>query len=349
MIHNATGNLLEADAEALVNTVNSVGYMGKGIALQFKKAFPANFDAYHRAAKDGEVRPGRMFVHETGGITNPKYIINFPTKQHWRGKSRMEDIEAGLEALAEEIAARGISSIAIPPLGCGLGGLDWEKVRPKIEQALAPLQNVDVFLYAPQNAPEASDMPVGTTTPRWTPARAQLIKLMDQYLEISSSLTLLEIQKLAYFLQEDGESLRLRFKKAYYGPYAENLNKVLERIEGHFTRGYGDNQKPDQRIDILPGAAHGAEQYLNDNPEAHDRLKRVTILVEGFETPYGMELLTSIHWVAHHDSPGARDVTQAIEAIRNWNPRKRRLFREDHMKIAWDHLNRMGYLPQNAS
>jgi len=136
MIEFKTGDILKADAEALVNTVNCVGIMGRGIALQFKNAFPDNFKAYAAACAREEVRPGRMFVFETDYGANPKCIINFPTKRHWRGKSRMEDIETGLSALVEEIRKRGIRSVAIPPLGSGLGGLDWRDVRPRIEAAL---------------------------------------------------------------------------------------------------------------------------------------------------------------------------------------------------------------------
>src|SRR5438094_1382872 len=136
MIKYKKGDILQEDAEALVNTVNCVGVMGRGIALQFKNAFPENFKAYAAACKQGEVEPGRMFVFETGQLTPQRYIINFPTKRHWRGKSRLEDIEAGLAALAKLIRSKPIRSIALPPLGSGLGGLEWATVRPRIEAAL---------------------------------------------------------------------------------------------------------------------------------------------------------------------------------------------------------------------
>ena len=129
----ATGDILAEGAEALVNTVNCVGVMGKGIALQFKKAFPENFRAYAKACQRGEVKLGAMFVFRTGTVTNPRYIINFPTKHHWRSNSRIEAIDMGLKDLARVIRAHGIRSIALPPLGCGLGGLDWGNVRPRIE------------------------------------------------------------------------------------------------------------------------------------------------------------------------------------------------------------------------
>lgn len=156
MLQIMRGNLLTADAEALVNTVNCVGYMGKGIALQFKKAFPENSTAYQKACRAGFVQPGKMLTFETSSMLRPRYIINFPTKRHWRGKSRYEDIEAGLRSLVSEVKRLGIRSIAVPPLGCGLGGLDWKKVRPMIEAAFAGAPDVRVMLFEPAGAPEAS-------------------------------------------------------------------------------------------------------------------------------------------------------------------------------------------------
>lgn len=149
MIESAKGNLLKADAEALVNAVNCVGVMGKGIALQFKEAYPENFSAYAKACRDSEVQPGKMFIVPTKSLSNPKYIINFPTKRHWKGKSKIEDVSAGLEALIADVQKLEIKSIAIPPLGCGLGGLDWSDVRPLIEQAFLKVPSVRVLVFEP--------------------------------------------------------------------------------------------------------------------------------------------------------------------------------------------------------
>ena len=348
MIELARGNLLEADAEALVNTVNCIGYMGKGIALQFKQAFPANFDDYQKACKADQVKPGRMFIHQTGKMFHPKYIINFPTKRHWRGKSRLEDIRSGLIALVDDVKRLDIRSIAVPPLGCGLGGLDWMTVRRMIEDAFRKVPEVSVLLYEPVGTPKANKMPIGTPRPKMTTARALFIKLMQQYSTMAYRLTLLEIQKLAYFLQEAGEPLRLKYEKGHYGPYAANLNKVLELMEGHLIRGYGDSQKPDAEIELLAGAVEAADNFLADKGSSRDRLEEVANLIAGFETPYGMELLTSVHWIAVHDRPSAENEDMAIDRIHEWNPRKKKMFQENHIRIAWQRLKAQG-LPAIAT
>jgi O-acetyl-ADP-ribose deacetylase (regulator of RNase III) len=348
MIEIAKGNILEADAEALVNTVNCAGFMGKGIALQFKLAFPANFKAYETACHACQVVPGRMFIFDNGRLINPRYVINFPTKRHWRGKSRIVDIRSGLKALLDDVRQLGVRSIAVPPLGCGLGGLDWREVRPIIENAFLELPDVRVLLFEPVGTPEAKAMPVGTARPRMTPARALFIKLMDAYAALEYSRTLLEVQKLAYFLQEAGEPLRLNYEAGHYGPYAANLNKVLELMEGHFIRGYGDSQKPHAEIELLPGAVEEATAFLADKSESLARLERVAELIEGFETPYGMELLATVHWVAHRGGPKsdtqACDVAAAVEQVHAWNPRKQRVFKPEHVRTAWSQLSRQGWI-----
>lgn len=349
MVTITEGNLLKAEADALVNTVNSVGHMGKGIALQFKKAFPENFKAYHRACNHGEVHPGKMFVFDTGSMLPPRYIINFPTKEHWRGKSKYEYIESGLAALVEEVERLGIQSIAVPPLGCGLGGLEWGRVRKMIEAAFETVPDVRVLLFAPSGAPAAEDMPIGTKHPNLTPARALILRMMDQYTRLADRLTLLEIQKMAYFLQLAGEPLRLKFEEREYGPYAANLNKVLEILEGHYTTGYGDRQAPDVEIALLPDAAEEAESYLESHPDALQRLNRVSGLIEGFETPYGMELLSSVHWVAVTRKPAPKSEDDVTALVHGWNERKHKIFQERHITLAWQRLSENGWIDASTS
>jgi len=333
MIEIAHGDILLADAEALVNTVNCVGVMGRGIALQFRKAYPENFKVYEAACARADVRPGKMLVFETGLLTGPRYIINFPTKRHWKGKSKTEDIDAGLPALVQEIEARGIRSVAVPPLGCGLGGLDWNKVRPKIVRAFAELPEVRVVLFEPSGAPKAEEMVKENRAPAMTPGRAVLVELMSRYLAavMDPFITLLEIHKLMYFMQEAGEDLRLNYEKAAYGPYATNLRHVLSLVEGYFISGFGDAEDdPERPIELLPGVTESASAFIESHPGTRARFDRVTRLIHGFETPYGMELLATVHWVCTRE--GASSGEDAVRRTYAWNERKKSF---DRKQIAF--------------
>jgi len=343
MIEPAQGNLLEADADALVNTVNCVGVMGKGIALQFKQAFPENFIHYAKACKTEQMQPGRMLVFETGSMLNPKYIINFPTKRHWKGKSRMEDIESGLVDLIAQVQTLDIQSIAIPPLGAGLGGLNWSEVKVRIMGAFAALPDVQVLLFEPTGAPPVEKMPVHTKAPNMTPGRALLIRLLDLYGRQGYRHSLLEVQKLAYFLQEAGEPMRLQFQAHHFGPYADNLNHALQHIEGHFIRGYGDRSTKAE-IRLIPDAVERAKAYLKNNPQAEEHLERVEKLIEGFETPYGMELLSTVHWVVKHEAGTLGNLDEIREKVASWSERKKDLMKPQHIRKAYARLQSEGWI-----
>lgn len=349
MIEYKIGDLLSEDVEALVNSVNCVGIMGRGVALQFKQAWPENFKAYVAACRRGEVQPGRMLVVATGRLTNPRYIVNFPTKRHWRGKSRLEDIESGLAALVETIRQYDIRSIALPPLGCGLGGLEWAQVRPLIEAAFADLPEVRVVVYEPAGEPAS---PASTRTgkvPAMTPGRAALISLMERYLAgaLDPMLSLLEVHKLMYFLQEAGEPLRLTFVKGSYGPYAENLRHVLRAIDGYFITGYGTGgDQPFRTLELLPGAAVEAQQALDAQPATRARFDRVARLVEGFESPYGLELLATVHWIVTRDRPESE--ARLIELFYAWAPRKR-YFTSDQIRLAVHTLHERCWIDATTS
>jgi O-acetyl-ADP-ribose deacetylase (regulator of RNase III) len=344
MIEYQTGDILRADAEALVNTVNCVGIMGRGIALQFKNAHPENFKAYEAACAREEVQPGHMFVFETGYLTNPKYIINFPTKRHWRGKSRIEDIDAGLKALAREILARRIRSVALPPLGSGLGGLDWRDVRPRIEASLRDLADVRVIVFEPHAGPERRVTTRQRGVPKMTAGRAALVVLMHRYLGglMDPFVTLLEVHKLMYFMQVAGQPLRLKFTKGIYGPYAANLRHVLRIVEGHLVSGYANGgDEPNKQLEVVPGAVHDAKAFLQDDAATRKRFDRVADLVDGFETPFGLELLSTVHWVATHESATSPD--QTIEHTYAWSDRKRR-FSPRQISLAIHVLAKKGWL-----
>jgi|SRR5579859_6669315 len=344
MIELKSGDILQADAEALVNTVNCVGIMGRGIALQFRKAFPENFRVYESVCKRGELHPGRMLVYETGRLTGPKYVINFPTKRHWKGKSRIEDIELGLKALRQEIRERGIRSVAVPPLGCGLGGLQWDDVKPRIVKALEDMPNLRVLLFEPSGAPEPERMAKAKKAPNLTAGRAVLLELMRRYLAavMDPFISLLEVHKLMYFMQESGEVLKLKYQKGTYGPYAKNLRHVLNVLEGHFISGYGDaDDKPGRPIELLPGASDAAEKFLASHTGTQKHFERVADLIDGFETPFGMELLATVHWVASREQ--AASAGDAVEKTYAWGDRKR-VFTEKQIRLAWQTLEAKGWI-----
>jgi O-acetyl-ADP-ribose deacetylase (regulator of RNase III) len=348
MVRGAHGNLLDADVDALVNTVNTVGVMGKGIALQFKRAYPDMFKAYAKAAKAGDLRLGLMHVYQTGALSGPQFVINFPTKVHWRAKSRLEDVRSGLIDLVKMIETLGIKSVAIPPLGCGNGGLDWREVEPIILEAFCDLPDVDVLVYPPAGTPAASEMQDNTKRPRMTVGKAALVEVIRRYHERSVEVSLIEVQKLMYFLQAGGEDLRLRYVKDRYGPYADNLRHVLRAVEGHFLIGYGDASATvhaAEPIDLLPGAAEEARIVLGEHPETGNRIDRVLNLVEGFESPYALELLVTVHWIAANEDEGAAaDAAIAARIVGEWSHRKQRMFGPQHVAAAWRRLHDEGWL-----
>lgn len=344
MIERGQGNLLEAQVDALVNTVNTEGVMGKGIALQFKKAFPASYEVYRRVCQAGQMNVGKVLVVPLGTLV-PRYIIHFPTKKHWKGKSRIEYIEAGLIDLVAQIRQLDIRSIAVPPLGCGNGGLDWADVRVLLERAFEALPDVRIQLFEPSGAPDPAAMPNRTKRPGMTPGRAAMLAIMHRYLVTGYDyrLSLLEIQKLAYFLQVMGEPLKLTYEAHRYGPYADALRHVLNHIEGHYTEGFGDGRNaPTTPITLRPGAAEAAMEFLGRDWAAVERIERVGRLIEGFETPFGMELLATVHWVMDQDELARIDVDTAIAAVRRWNSRKAAVMKPAHIRAAWTHLREQG-------
>lgn len=351
MIRFTTGNLLDAHTEAVVNTVNTVGVMGKGIALMFKEAFPANFREYEAACKRGDVQTGRMFVTERPAILgSPRWIINFPTKQHWRGKARLEWIESGLQDLRCVIQEKNIRSIALPPLGCGNGGLDWGDVRPLIERALADLTDVEIVIYEPTR--EYQNVAKRTGVESLTPARALIAELVRRYSVLGFDCSLLEIQKLAWFLEREIEELGLenpldlQFAADRYGPYANRLMHLLNGLDGSYLR--SDVRIPDaKRTDVIAFNEEKKERvalYLRSEAAAYlPALERVTRRIDGFESPFGMELLATVDWLLARGGrrPALDDIKRGLE---EWPggadaaERKLRIFDDRVLGLALERL-----------
>jgi len=330
------GNLLEDSAEVYVNTVNTIGVMGKGIALQFKQAFPDIFKQYAKDCKAGNVQIGKMHVVPVEGLTNPKYIIHFPTKKHWRHPSKLSYIEEGLDDLVQVVQTLDVESIALPPLGCGNGGLDWSVVRPLIINAFKGLP-IDVHLYEPAGAPPLDQMIIRTPRPKMSMGRALMIAAMENYAGLGYRMSLLEVQKIAYFLHEVGALPRLKFEKHLYGPYSENLNHVLQAMEGHFIRGYGDRTSGAE-IHLLEGAKEEAERLLDKHSEAKGYLKQVSDLIFGFETPYDLELLSTVDWILKENSSKVNDSDYIVKSVQAWNHRKKKMFSANDIEQVRDYL-----------
>ncbi len=351
MIRFTTGNLLDAKTEAVVNTVNTVGIMGKGIALMFKEAFPENFLKYETACKRNEISVGHMFVTERHDLIGPKWIINFPTKKHWRHPSKMDWVTAGLEDLKRVIVENGIRSIALPPLGSGNGGLDWQDVRPKIEEALGDLPNVDVTVYEPTRQYQNVSKRAGVE--KLTPARALVVELVRQYWVLGMECTLLEIQKLAYMLErsilERGlhNPLDLQFSAQRYGPYAERLKHLLNSLDGsylHCEKRLAD-AGPFDIIWFDDSKKDHVTAFLT-TPEAKTyraALEATEALIDGFQSPLGMELIATIDWLLHRNLAHP-DSNSVRVALRTWpggegaGERKARLFDDRLVTVALERL-----------
>jgi len=344
------GDLLNEDVDAIINTVNCVGVMGKGIALQFKNKWPDNYKFYKKACKEGKVKVGESLIYDLGGLfSKPRYIVNFPTKNHWREKSKISYIDNGLQNLINFIKIAGIKSIAIPPLGCGNGGLKWSEVKPIIEKYFEEVPDVKVNLFEPHTAPKAENLVINTEKPNLTIGRAVLIKILSIYREMEYSLSKLEIQKLSYFGQVLGSLERLRFRKNKFGPYADNLRHVLNEMNGHYISGLGDHDTSDASIFLVEGAESEADKYIENNIEIKLKLERLANLISGFESPYGMELLATVHWASGESQ--SKDLEKIVYTVHNWskenpewNKRKKELMSASHIEVAYKRLESLQLL-----
>jgi O-acetyl-ADP-ribose deacetylase (regulator of RNase III) len=351
MIRFGRGNLLTQDVEALVNPVNCVGVLGKGLALQFKRAFPEMVEPYEQACAAGEVMPGVVHVVDRGIGQRPRWILNVPTKRHWRSPSRLDDVAAGTRALADKIRELGLRSVAVPPLGCGNGGLEWSDVRTIL---IAELGNLDaeVILFAPAGSPAPEDMPNRTEAPELTVERAELLVLLAAFLRVAAPLRVaeradalarIEIQKLAYLAQVLTGSTTHKFDRGRYGPYSHGLERELKGWEGHFVLGYGD--ATDKVLELQPillmsdAVERAAETVSGDYSKVVDA---VLDAVHGWESTYELELLATTLFTFIEGT--ASSAQEAYDVIASWSHIPPHLFTARHVAIAWDHLRSAGWL-----
>lgn len=339
MITFKKGDLLSSDAQALVNTVNTVGVMGKGIALQFKTRFPHNFAIYKSACKNGSFTVGQMLVVEDGDLLNRKIIINFPTKAHWKANSTYEYVLSGLKALRETILTFQITSIAIPPLGCGNGGLDWSIVKTMIAEELKELP-IEIIVFEPNEEIKTllqKEVPLKAT--KLTPARAMLLYLLFNYEAVGEQCSLFVANKLAYFLQRSGENLRLKFEAHHYGPYTIQLNHVLLNLNGVYLTGMEQNEiKPFEQIHLNYTKFTELDNFIKTELSINQklRLNNVLALIQRFESTFSLELLATVDFIMEQDK--TEDVSTILNTISKWSNRKTDLFKVEYVSIAVKHL-----------
>lgn len=339
MITFKKGNLLNADAQALVNTVNTVGVMGKGIALQFKNRFPHNYAIYKEACKRETLTVGQVLVVEDGDLMNRKIIINFPTKSHWKGNAKYDYVQSGLKALRKAIEEHNIKSIAIPPLGCGNGGLDWPTVKNMIVEELNDLQT-EIIIYEPNDQIKTLlQKEEKHKTAKLTPARAMLLYLLFSYESVGEQSSLFVANKLAYFLQRSGEQLRLKFEAHHYGPYAVQLNHVLLHLNGVYLTGMEQNQvKPFEEILLNYAKFDEVKSYIQAelSEEQRQRLSNVIKLIERFESTFSLELLATVDYIIDHYK--TNDIADIMNIISQWSTRKSEMFKPEYVALAHNHL-----------
>lgn len=339
MIKYIQGDLLNSEAEALVNTVNTVGVMGKGIALQFKKRFPQNFKIYLDACKKGTFKTGQILITKDGDLMHQKTIINFPTKVHWKGNSQYEYILSGLKSLKEALIEKEIKSVAIPPLGCGNGGLEWEKVKQLIENELSELE-CEIQVYSPnEEIKKVLQKEKANHNTKLTPARAMLLYLLFHYEAQGEQSSLFVANKLAYFLQRSGENLKLNFQAHHYGPYSVQLNHVLLYLNGLYLKSLEQNViKPFEPIELNYDKFAEVKQYVEQklNPEQNKRLNEVIDFIRGYESSFSLELLASVDFLATVQN--LKNLEEIKEGISSWNNRKSNIFKPNYIEIAYKHL-----------
>jgi O-acetyl-ADP-ribose deacetylase (regulator of RNase III) len=345
------GNLLEANVDALVNTVNTVGVMGKGIALMFKERFPANFREYEAACKAGEVRVGEMFVTANNEFDGPRWIINFPTKEQWFRRTKLEWIESGMVALKNVIREKGIKSVAVPPLGCGNGGLNWKVVRPIIERELSELDDVDVIVYEPTSKYQNIAKKQGVE--QLTPARAMIAESIRRYWVLGIECTLIEAQKLAWFLERNISTLglqdpfRLQFRANRYGPYAHQLTHLLNQLDGSYLqcdKRIADAD-PFDTVWFEDSKRQKLELYLRTEAEPYlTAIEETDKLIDGFQSPLGMEVLATVDWLVTRENVSPT-LSEIRDGINSWPggvaaaQRKKNLFNDQLLELALERLH----------
>lgn len=343
MIELTKGNLLASSDGVLVNTVNTVGVMGKGIALQFKDEFPHNYAVYVETCRKGELYPGTLLTVKDRSIRyGEKVIVNFPTKVHWRNSSKYEYIQKGLVALRDLIITNKVESISIPPLGCGNGGLDWSKVKPMIMESLSGLDTL-IHLYEPSadvtEVLKSTARPIGDVS--LTPERAMMLYALFFYETLGEPANLFAANKLVYFMKRLGEPafVKYKFAPAHFGPYSTQVGRALHQLNGKYLTGL---EQMDLRafdpLTLQYDTWEEVKQYVSEilSVASRQRLAQLVALVSGFQSTLSLEVLATVDFV-RNENPGI-SLEDTIRKVWEWSDRKKALFKERYIQIAYEHL-----------
>jgi O-acetyl-ADP-ribose deacetylase (regulator of RNase III) len=343
MIHLVEGDLLESKTEAIVNTVNTVGISGKGIALQFKNLFPNNDKLYKKACKEGTIAIGKLFVTEEESLFNNKrIIINFPTKKEWRKPSEYSYIEKGLKDLVTIIRERKIKSIAIPPLGAGNGGLIWSNVVELIENYLSKV-DCEIYIFQPNYIIKES---LKKERVPLTPARAMLLAVLFELVRNGEFVSEFAAEKVAYFLQRFGakQIFKLEFQPNFYGPYSGKVKHVLYFLNGSYIAGYkSKDKKPFEELELMMDAENSIVKYLQkpENKEYEQIVTKTKNFLTGYYSSFSLELLSTVDFIVQTD---AIDTIEHIQGkLDAWSERKRKLLSNPKfLKLAVQNLKNFG-------
>lgn len=336
MIYYLNGDILESKADALVNTVNLVGVMGKGIALQFKKQFPTNFKLYQTACKNRSIDIGKLFVTQESTVFGEKIIINFPTKTDWRKPAEYSFIELGLKDLVSVINRYKIKSIAIPPLGAGNGGLNWIRIKSMITNYLSDI-NADIYVYEPNSKIVEH---LKTERVRLTKARALLLYMLFDLVRNGELVSEFSCEKICYFLQRFGaqDLFKLTYEPRYYGPYSGKVRYVLNVLNGSYIMGYSDmDKKPFECLFLIKDAYKEVNEIIKNDNELSYISNKTQQFLTGYYSDFGLELLSSVDYII--SQYGDLSVEQIYDKLANWSSRKGQIFKnKQHIQKAKDHI-----------
>lgn len=337
MIQYIRGNILDSKAQALVNTVNTVGVMGKGLALQFRNAFPNNFKAYKRACKNNKVKVGEMFVTTDSNTgSGEKIIVNFPTKADWRKPSEYKYIEDGLDNLSRIVSEKKLKSIAIPPLGAGNGGLQWERVKEIIKEKLHHLE-ADIYVYEP--ALEIREH-LKKERVQLTHARALLLYVLYDLVSCGEYVSEFSSEKVCYFLQKfgAGKYFKLEFEPKFYGPYSGKVRLVLRAMNGSLLTGYSEpDKKPFDPLLLAGDAYEEVKAYVENNPELLEIANRTMRFLRGFYSDFTLALLSSLDYISSKENSFDKELIS--KRLEEWSDQKRSMLSEPrHLDITLKHL-----------